>query len=92
MWQVIEYQLSTLHRGLITAVLTRARSFARFGVSTNSLTPALITARPSANRWLHQIEPLAEEVWNLPDLMWGATFPEFILGFVNSFGGSRLST
>lgn len=44
--------------------------------------PSLITTTPSPNRWLQQVEPYAEEIWNLPDLMPGAAFPEFILGFI----------
>ena len=48
--------------------------------------PSLITTQPSANRWLHHVEPYAEEVWDLPELMPGAAFPEFILGFIESRG------
>ncbi len=48
--------------------------------------PSLITTTPSPNRWLHQVEPYAEEIWDLPDLMPGAAFPEFILGFIESRG------
>ena len=48
--------------------------------------PSLITTTPSPNRWLHHVEPYAEEIWNLPDLMPGAAFPEFILGFIESRG------
>lgn len=48
--------------------------------------PSLITTTPSPNRWLHHIEPYAEEVWDLPDLMPGSAFPEFILGFIESRG------
>ena len=48
--------------------------------------PSLITTTPSPNRWLHHMEPYAEEIWNLPDLMPGAAFPEFILGFIESRG------
>jgi glycosyltransferase involved in cell wall biosynthesis len=48
--------------------------------------PSLITTTPSPNRWLPQAEPYAEEIWNLPDLMPGGAFPEFILGFVESRG------
>lgn len=48
--------------------------------------PSLITTQPSPNRWLRQIEPYAEEIWELPDLMPGAAFPEFILGFLESRG------
>jgi glycosyltransferase involved in cell wall biosynthesis len=46
--------------------------------------PSLITTTPSPNRWLHHVEPYAEEIWNLPDLMPGGAFPEFILGFIES--------
>lgn len=48
--------------------------------------PSLITTTPSPNRWLHHIEPFAEEIWDLPDLMPGSAFPEFILGFIESRG------
>jgi glycosyltransferase involved in cell wall biosynthesis len=48
--------------------------------------PSLITTQPSDNRWLHLVEPYAEEVWDLPDLMAGAGFPAFILGFIESRG------
>lgn len=48
--------------------------------------PALVTTQPSPNRWLHHVEPYAEEIWNLPDLMPGSAFPEFILGFIESRG------
>ena len=47
---------------------------------------SLITTTPSPNRWLRHVEPYAEEIWNLPDLMPGAAFPEFILGFIESRG------
>ncbi|NLT07348.1 MAG: glycosyltransferase [Solirubrobacterales bacterium] len=48
--------------------------------------PSLITTQPSPNRWLPKVEPFAEEVWDLPDLMPGAAYPRFILGFVKSRG------
>ena len=60
--------------------------------------PSLITTEPSPNRHLHLIEPFAEEAWDLPDLMPGGRFPEFVLGFIESRGvrlvhvdGSRLA-
>jgi hypothetical protein len=60
--------------------------------------PSLIATQPSPNHGLPEIEPLAEEVWDLPDLMPGSGFPEFILGFIESRGvrlvhimGSRLA-
>jgi hypothetical protein len=46
--------------------------------------PCLITTQPSPNRWLRNVEPYADEVWVLPDLMTGREFPEFILGFIVS--------
>jgi glycosyltransferase involved in cell wall biosynthesis len=48
--------------------------------------PSLITTQPSSNRWLHHVEPFAEEVWALPELMPGGSFPGFILGFIESRG------
>ena len=46
--------------------------------------PSLVTTTPSSNRSLSQVEAHAEEIWNLPDLMPGKGFPEFILGFIES--------
>jgi glycosyltransferase involved in cell wall biosynthesis len=46
--------------------------------------PSIITTQPSANRWLHLLEPHAEEIWSLPDLMIGSEFPSFILGFIET--------
>jgi glycosyltransferase involved in cell wall biosynthesis len=48
--------------------------------------PSLITTQPSPNRWLSKVEPYAEEIWDLPDLMPGASYPAFILGFIESRG------
>jgi hypothetical protein len=48
--------------------------------------PSLITTQPSRNHSLHPIEPFAEEIWDLPDMMPGGRFPEFILGFIESRG------
>lgn len=48
--------------------------------------PSLITTQPSPNRWLHKVEPFADEVWDLPDLIPGPDFPEFILGFIETRG------
>lgn len=48
--------------------------------------PSLITTQPSANRWLSFVEPYAEEVWALPDVMSGADAPGFILDFIVSRG------
>ncbi len=46
--------------------------------------PSIITTQPSTNRWLPALEPYAEEIWSLPDLMRGSEFPSFILGFIES--------
>jgi glycosyltransferase involved in cell wall biosynthesis len=46
--------------------------------------PSLICTQPSPNRWLRNVEPYADEVWVLPELMAGREFPEFILGFIVS--------
>lgn len=46
--------------------------------------PSLITTQPSANRRLAEVESHAVETWDLPDLMTGDGFPEFILGFLES--------
>lgn len=45
---------------------------------------SLITTTPSPNRRLRKVEAYAEEIWDLPDLMPGGAFPEFILGFIES--------
>lgn len=49
--------------------------------------PSLIlTQHPSPNRLLSRVEPYAEELWNLPDLMPGGAMPHFILDFVHTRG------
>lgn len=48
--------------------------------------PSIITTQPSDNRWLPELEPYAEEIWSLPDLMAGSDFPSLILGFIESRG------
>ncbi len=48
--------------------------------------PSLITTQPSANRWLPQLEPYADEVWALPDVLAGAEMPGFIVSFIESRG------
>ncbi len=55
-------------------------------IDLNRWAPSLITTTPSPNRWLHHVAPYAEEIWDLPDLMPGSAFPEFILGFIESRG------
>ena len=46
--------------------------------------PSIVTTQPSDNRWLPELEPYAEEIWPLPELMRGSDFPVFILGFIES--------
>jgi glycosyltransferase involved in cell wall biosynthesis len=46
--------------------------------------PSLITTQPSPNPLLDQVEPYAEEVWVLPDLMPAADMPRFIFDFLRS--------
>jgi glycosyltransferase involved in cell wall biosynthesis/GT2 family glycosyltransferase len=55
-------------------------------IDRNRWAPSLISTQPSPNRWLDQLEPYAEEIWDLPDLMPGSLFPSFILGFIASRG------
>jgi glycosyltransferase involved in cell wall biosynthesis len=45
---------------------------------------SLITTQPSPNQELHRVETFAEEIWDLPDVMPGGSFPDFILGFIES--------
>jgi glycosyltransferase involved in cell wall biosynthesis len=46
--------------------------------------PYLITTQPSANPLIGQVEPFAEEVWPLPDLMPAEEMPAFIFDFIVS--------
>jgi glycosyltransferase involved in cell wall biosynthesis len=46
--------------------------------------PSLIATQPSRNPLLHQVEPFAEEVWVLPDLMPAEQMPRFIFDFLRS--------
>jgi glycosyltransferase involved in cell wall biosynthesis len=48
--------------------------------------PYLITTQPSENPLLREVEPYAEEVWVLPELMAANSMPEFILDFVRTRG------
>ena len=57
----------------------------------------LIITEPSLNRRFHQVEPLADEILNLPAQTSGTAFPELILSFIESrrigllsVAGSRL--
>jgi glycosyltransferase involved in cell wall biosynthesis len=56
------------------------------GIDSVRFAPSLITTQRSPNRWMHRVEPHAEEVWVLPDVMAGDDMPGFILGFVESRG------
>ena len=46
--------------------------------------PSLITTQPSSNRRLAEVEPFAEEIWALPELIEGQHFPQFIAEFIVS--------
>jgi glycosyltransferase involved in cell wall biosynthesis len=46
--------------------------------------PALITTQPSPNPLIDQVEPYADELWVLPDLMPAADMPAFILDFLST--------
>lgn len=46
--------------------------------------PSIVTTEPARNTGLFECEPLAEEVWDLADLMPGGSFPGFILGLIES--------
>lgn len=48
--------------------------------------PSLITTQPSGNRRLKEIQPLAEEVWALPEHLAGPQFPGFIFDFIHTRG------
>lgn len=48
--------------------------------------PSLITTQSSGNELIGEIEPFAEEVWVLPDLMPAERMPGFVLDFVQSRG------
>src|SRR3954447_16106515 len=56
------------------------------GLDRSRFAPSLITTQRSPNRWVHRVEPFAEEVWVLPDVVAGDDMPQFILGFVESRG------
>jgi glycosyltransferase involved in cell wall biosynthesis len=46
--------------------------------------PTLIATQPSPNPLLDQVEPYADEVWVLPDLMPAEAMPAFIFDFLRS--------
>jgi len=77
--------------------LARATVDCFAGLESARWAPHLILTEPSSNRRLHRIEPLVEEILNLPEQKGGAAFPELILDFIEdrriglvSVGGSRL--
>jgi hypothetical protein len=45
------------------------------GIDRARFAPSLITTQRSPNRWVHRVEPFAEEVWVLPDVMAGDDMP-----------------
>ena len=55
-------------------------------IDRSRFAPSLITTQPSPNRRLNEVVLYADEVWALPDLMFGDAFPEFILDFVQNRG------
>ncbi len=55
-------------------------------IDRDRFAPSLIATQPSPNPLLDQIEPYAEEIWVLPDLMPANEMPAFILEFVASRG------
>jgi len=46
--------------------------------------PSLMTTQPSPNRRLREVEPYAEEVWNLPDMIPGEWMPNLVFDFIHS--------
>lgn len=86
-----------LRPGLDEDGLAQATVDSFVGLDSARWAPQLILAEPSPNRRLHRIEPLAEEILNLPEQANGAASPELVLSFVESrrigllsVGGSRL--
>jgi glycosyltransferase involved in cell wall biosynthesis len=53
-------------------------------IDRDRFAPSLVTTQPSPNRLVEEIEPFAEEVWVLPDLMAAEDMPKFILDFLHS--------
>jgi glycosyltransferase involved in cell wall biosynthesis/ribosomal protein S18 acetylase RimI-like enzyme len=45
---------------------------------------SLVTTQPSPNRRLCEVAPYAEELWELPELIAGDEFPQFILSFIHT--------
>lgn len=53
-------------------------------IDRDRFAPSLIATQPSPNPLLDQVEPYAEEVWVLPDLMPAADMPRFVFDFLRS--------
>lgn len=53
-------------------------------IDRDRFAPSLITTQPSPNRRLAELQPYAEEIWALPDLMPAEQMPGFILDFMHS--------
>lgn len=53
-------------------------------IDRDRFAPSLIATQPSPNPLLDQVEPYAEEVWVLPDLMQAEEMPRFIFDFLRS--------
>ncbi|HSR94028.1 MAG TPA: glycosyltransferase, partial [Solirubrobacterales bacterium] len=53
-------------------------------IDRDRFAPSLITTQPSPNPLLDRVEPYAEEVWVLPDLMPAAEMPRFVFDFLRS--------
>ncbi len=53
-------------------------------IDRDRFAPSLIATQPSPNPLLDQVEPYAEEVWVLPDLMPAEEMPRFVFDFLRS--------
>ncbi len=53
-------------------------------IDRDRFAPSLVTTQPSPNRLLAEVEPFAEEVWVLPDLMPARDMPGFVFDFLQS--------
>jgi glycosyltransferase involved in cell wall biosynthesis len=53
-------------------------------IDRDRFAPSLIATQPSPNPLLDQVEPYADEVWVLPDLMPAEDMPRFIFDFLRS--------
>jgi glycosyltransferase involved in cell wall biosynthesis len=53
-------------------------------IDRDRFAPYLITTQPSENPLLREVEPYAEEIWVLPELMQADAMPAFILDFLRT--------